>query len=134
MGARQEAAWELPPSAREVASSPADMTASSALVPLQDPSASWTEVFDEATTSTYYFNTSTQVNMRETHLCHHMRHDQHSKRLGARTLIRIAPRSANYLSKKTPSGSDYSLVKNHLFSVKNAINSTNHRQIDALDV
>lgn len=59
----QEAAWELPPSAREVSSSPVDMPASSALVPLQDSSASWTEVFDEATNSTYYFNTSTQVRM-----------------------------------------------------------------------
>ncbi|CAM9311861.1 unnamed protein product [Pylaiella littoralis] len=55
-----EAAWELPPSATEVASSPADVPASSALVQLQDSSASWTEVFDDATKSTYYFNTSTQ--------------------------------------------------------------------------
>ncbi|CAM9196713.1 unnamed protein product [Ectocarpus sp. 12 AP-2014] len=56
-----DTAWELPPSAREMeAPYAADASASSALVPLQDSSASWTEVFDESTNSTYYFNTLTQ--------------------------------------------------------------------------
>ncbi|CAM9553764.1 unnamed protein product [Ectocarpus sp. 13 AM-2016] len=57
----RETAWELPPSAREMeAPYAADASTSSALVPLQDSSASWTEVFDESTNSTYYFNTLTQ--------------------------------------------------------------------------
>ncbi len=57
----QETAWELPPYSREVAPSATEGPAASALVPLQDKSASWTEVFDESTNSTYFFNTTTQV-------------------------------------------------------------------------
>lgn len=53
--------WELPPSAREVVAAANTPSSPSALVSWQDASSSWTQVLDEATNTTYFFNTSTQV-------------------------------------------------------------------------
>ncbi|CAM9944737.1 unnamed protein product [Scytosiphon promiscuus] len=57
----RETAWEMPPSVREsTASIKTRVPGPSELIPYQDPSASWTEVFDDSTNSVYFFNTSTQ--------------------------------------------------------------------------
>lgn len=57
----QESAWELPPSAREVAPQDTTAAAATALVPVQEASSYWTRVLDDSTNTTYFFNTSTQV-------------------------------------------------------------------------
>lgn len=57
----QESAWELPPSAREVAPQDTTAAAATALVPVQDVSSCWTRVLDDSTNTSYFFNTSTQV-------------------------------------------------------------------------